>query len=220
MLFGLQRTLPGILLVRCIGQPLCFWSLIFYIVHVHHYRRFLFRQHGRDLLGIGRDHRFHESGHCLPCLCSCLAIWFYHRVIHLIHQFYTILTNQFGSPLIGGTFSSPASTFPNLFNHDFFRSYPYFLPGCIASVICLTGAIFGFVFLEEVSLLYGVPTSTLTCCCRLCPASAEGISSRSPRNTRDKNRHHIPFGCLFPCPLYVPSACLELGSVSRIRPLT
>jgi hypothetical protein len=100
------------------------------------------------------------------------------------------------------------------------RECDFSLPGCIASVICLTGAIFGFVFLEEVSPLYGDPTSMLTCCCRLCPASAEGISSRSPRNTRDKNRHHILFGCLSPCPLYVPSAYLEPGSVSRIRPLT
>jgi hypothetical protein len=62
--------------------------LIFYIDHVHHYRRFLFRQHGRNLLGVGRDYRFHESGHRVPCLRSCLAIWFYHRVIHLIHRSY------------------------------------------------------------------------------------------------------------------------------------
>lgn len=204
--------------MRCIGQY--FWSLTFYIHHIHHHRRFLFRQHGRNLLGIGRDYRFHESGHRVPCLRSCLAIRFYHRVNtpHPIDS--TILTNHLGSPLIGGTFSSPANTFPNLFNHDFFRSYPYFLPGCIASIICLTGAIFGYVFLEEVSSLHGVPTSMLTCYCRLCPANAEGISNRSPRNTRGKNRHHILFGCSSPCRLYVPSACLEPGSVSRIRPLT
>lgn len=108
-----------------------------------------------------------------------MAIWFYHRVIYLIHRFYdsTILTNMLGSPLIGGTFSSPANAFPNLFNHEFFRSYPYFLPGCIASVICLTGAIFGYVFLEEVSSLHNFPASVLTCYGRLCLANVEGISS-------------------------------------------
>jgi hypothetical protein len=130
------------------------------------------------------------------------------------------LTNHLGSPLIGGTFSSPANTFPNLFNHAFFRAYPYFLPGCIASVICLTGVIFGYVFLEEVSSFHSSPISVLTYCCRLCPANAGGISSRSPRSTGNKNRRHILFGCLSPCPLYVPSACLEPGSVSRIRPST
>jgi hypothetical protein len=69
----------------------------------------------------------------------------------------SILTNVFGSPLIGGATSNPANAFPNLFSHDFFRTYPYFLPGCIASVISLSGAVFGYFFLEEVSSPEGFP---------------------------------------------------------------
>jgi hypothetical protein len=60
------------------------------------------------------------------------------------------LTIQLDSPLIGGIFSNPADVFPKLFSHGFFRTYPYFLPGCIAAFISLTGATFGYFFLEEV----------------------------------------------------------------------
>jgi len=61
-----------------------------------------------------------------------------------------LLTIQLDSPLIGGIFSNPANTFPKLFSHNIFRAYPYFLPGCIAAVISVIGAVFGYVFLEEV----------------------------------------------------------------------
>ncbi|KAI0282204.1 MFS general substrate transporter [Russula aff. rugulosa BPL654] len=107
VLFGLQRSLPGILLVRCIGNTA--------VIH--------------SVLGEITD----STNRAIAFPVFALA-WPFGSII---------------GPLIGGTFSSPANRFPNLFNHDFFRSYPYFLPGFMASVICLTGAIFGYVFLEE-----------------------------------------------------------------------
>lgn len=131
-----------------------------------------------------------------------------------------MLTNELGSPLIGGAASSPANTFPNLFSHDFFRTYPYFLPGCIASVISLTGAIFGYLVLEEVSFSHSFPTSVFTCHRRLCLANVEDLPRRSPRIIRNKNRNHTLSGCLYPCLISVPLACLEPASVSRIQPST
>ncbi|TFY82285.1 hypothetical protein EWM64_g1724 [Hericium alpestre] len=52
-------------------------------------------------------------------------------------------------PLIGGTFSNPASKFPILFDYVFLRNYPYFLPGFIAAITSTLGVIFGSIFLEE-----------------------------------------------------------------------
>ncbi|KAI0063464.1 MFS general substrate transporter [Artomyces pyxidatus] len=52
-------------------------------------------------------------------------------------------------PLIGGSFSNPATNFPDLFDTYFFRTYPYFLPGCIAALVSIIGMIFGYIFLEE-----------------------------------------------------------------------
>jgi hypothetical protein len=147
---------PSPAFYSCAASVSHLWSLIFYIGHIHHHRRFLLRQHGRNLLGIGRNYRFYQSSHRVPYLRSCLASRFYHRVcISSIDS--AILTNRLGSPLIGGAFSSPASSFPNLFSHDFFRTYPYFLPGCIASILSVIGAVFGYVFLEEVSSPHTFP---------------------------------------------------------------
>ncbi|KAI0313630.1 MFS general substrate transporter [Amylostereum chailletii] len=52
-------------------------------------------------------------------------------------------------PLIGGTFSNPAKQFPALFDYPFFRTYPYFLPGFIASILAIAGVLSGYFFLEE-----------------------------------------------------------------------
>ncbi|KAH7929785.1 MFS general substrate transporter [Leucogyrophana mollusca] len=52
-------------------------------------------------------------------------------------------------PLIGGSFSHPASKYPELFGYEFLRNYPYFLPCFIAAVIAIVGVLLGFVFLEE-----------------------------------------------------------------------
>ncbi|KAG8217332.1 major facilitator superfamily domain-containing protein [Butyriboletus roseoflavus] len=52
-------------------------------------------------------------------------------------------------PLIGGSFSHPADKYPQFFDHEFWREYPYFLPCLIAAIIAITGVILGFAFLEE-----------------------------------------------------------------------
>ncbi|KAG1749005.1 major facilitator superfamily domain-containing protein [Suillus paluster] len=52
-------------------------------------------------------------------------------------------------PLIGGTFSHPASKYPEIFGYQFLKDYPYFLPCFIASVIALVGVFLGFLFLDE-----------------------------------------------------------------------
>lgn len=83
LLFGLQRTLVGLLLVRCLGQSLCYPC--FHRLHTitllpYHRRRFFLRQRGRYLFSPRRTHRFHESSYRLSYFQSCLASWFHHRV--------------------------------------------------------------------------------------------------------------------------------------------
>lgn len=53
-------------------------------------------------------------------------------------------------PLLGGTFSNPAVKYPQFFDYELFRAYPYLLPSAIAAFVAALGAIFGFFFLEEV----------------------------------------------------------------------
>ncbi|KAG1882948.1 major facilitator superfamily domain-containing protein [Suillus subluteus] len=52
-------------------------------------------------------------------------------------------------PLIGGTFSHPASKYPEILGFQFLKDYPYFLPCFIAFVIAMIGIFLGFIFLEE-----------------------------------------------------------------------
>ena len=73
----------------------------------------------------------------------------HHRVLSFSVYLLTHLTRP-PSPLIGGTFSSPAIKFPILFDNQFFNLYPYFLPGFISAVISFAGVAFGYFFLEEV----------------------------------------------------------------------
>jgi MFS family permease len=79
LLFGLQRTLVGLLLVRCLGQSLVMDSYRLQTM-LYHSRRFLLRQRGRYLFSPGRTHRFHEPSYRLSYFQSCLASWYYHRV--------------------------------------------------------------------------------------------------------------------------------------------
>ncbi|KIM87578.1 hypothetical protein PILCRDRAFT_815139 [Piloderma croceum F 1598] len=51
-------------------------------------------------------------------------------------------------PLLGGTFSHPASKFQFL-DWAFLRNYPYFLPCFISGVLGILGVVFGFFYLEE-----------------------------------------------------------------------
>ncbi|TFK29796.1 major facilitator superfamily multidrug-resistance, DHA1 sub-family [Coprinopsis marcescibilis] len=52
-------------------------------------------------------------------------------------------------PLIGGMFSQPATKFPSYFKHPFFKEYPYFLPGFMASAFAFTGFLLAFFYLKE-----------------------------------------------------------------------
>ncbi|KAK8132156.1 hypothetical protein PG999_000329 [Apiospora kogelbergensis] len=53
-------------------------------------------------------------------------------------------------PLIGGIFADPAKMYPSVFGGiQFFRAYPYALPGIVVGVINMTGAVTSAFFLEE-----------------------------------------------------------------------
>ncbi|PFH50074.1 hypothetical protein AMATHDRAFT_146063 [Amanita thiersii Skay4041] len=52
-------------------------------------------------------------------------------------------------PLIGGTFSNPATRFPQYFDTHFFRRYPYSLPSFIVSSLTLSGTLYAYIFLKE-----------------------------------------------------------------------
>lgn len=111
-----------------------------------------------------------------------------------------MLTNELGSPLIGGAASSPANTFPNLFNHDFFRTYPYFLPGCIASVISLTGAIFGYLVLEEVSFLSQFPHLGVHLPSQTLPSKRRGLAKTITEDHQEQKSEPYTFRMLISVP--------------------
>ncbi|KAG8960808.1 hypothetical protein FRC00_014094 [Tulasnella sp. 408] len=52
-------------------------------------------------------------------------------------------------PLIGGFLSRPHEKFPTLFDNEFWRTYPYFLPCICASFLCLTAAVIVALCFEE-----------------------------------------------------------------------
>jgi MFS family permease len=54
-------------------------------------------------------------------------------------------------PLIGGSFSHPADKYPQFFDYQFWRKYPYFLPCLIAAIIAIIGVALGYTFLGEVT---------------------------------------------------------------------
>lgn len=55
-------------------------------------------------------------------------------------------------PLLGGTFSNPAERFPSLFDYQFLKEYPYFLPCFVAGCLSILGALLVYLFLDEVSI--------------------------------------------------------------------
>ncbi|KAL6309000.1 MFS general substrate transporter [Sparassis latifolia] len=52
-------------------------------------------------------------------------------------------------PLLGGTFSNPAERFPQFFDYEFLKAYPYFLPCLVAGIVSLMGATLVYFCLEE-----------------------------------------------------------------------
>ena len=53
-------------------------------------------------------------------------------------------------PVIGGFLVDPAKQFPYLFgNSEFLKTYPYFLPCLVSSIVSVIGAVMGLFYLEE-----------------------------------------------------------------------
>ncbi|KAG6917789.1 hypothetical protein DXG01_001061 [Tephrocybe rancida] len=52
-------------------------------------------------------------------------------------------------PLVGGSFANPASRYPQIFDFQFFRINPYFLPSFIVALITVIGFVVNFIFLQE-----------------------------------------------------------------------
>ncbi|CAH1762330.1 3451_t:CDS:2 [Entrophospora sp. SA101] len=58
-------------------------------------------------------------------------------------------------PVIGGFLSHPADNFPKIFgNCPFLKSFPYFLPCFVASIVSFTGLIIGYFYLPETRYTY------------------------------------------------------------------
>ncbi|KAJ8113661.1 hypothetical protein OPT61_g4258 [Boeremia exigua] len=52
-------------------------------------------------------------------------------------------------PLLGGIFERPAEKYPRVFGYQFFRDYPYILPGLIVSAFTLSAALTTVLFVKE-----------------------------------------------------------------------
>lgn len=51
---------------------------------------------------------------------------------------------------LGAAFERPAEKYPRVFNYQFFRDFPYALPGIVISIFTLSGAITTILFVKEV----------------------------------------------------------------------
>lgn len=106
----------------------------------------------RRALRPGRHHRRVQPGDRLPDLRSLLAPRRHHRVRcclpcpHLRACAHTMPRR----PLMGGAFADPASKFPRWFASEFWRAYPYFLPGAVAAATAFLAIMLAYAFLEEV----------------------------------------------------------------------
>jgi hypothetical protein len=50
----------------------------------------------------------------------------------------------------GGALESPAEKYPSIFGVQFFRDYPYILPGLVTSIVALAAAVITLLFVNEV----------------------------------------------------------------------
>lgn len=73
------------------------------------------------------------------------------------------------SPMIGGTFAEPATEYPRWFDTQFFRRYPYVLPGIVSAFLAFLAAILSITFLREVRAQCSkvLPGLTMICLFRL-----------------------------------------------------
>lgn len=53
----------------------------------------------------------------------------------------------------GGALERPAEKYTRIFGYQFFRNYPYILPGLVTSIVALTAAITTALFVKEVEML-------------------------------------------------------------------
>ncbi|KAI0336417.1 MFS general substrate transporter [Cubamyces sp. BRFM 1775] len=60
-----------------------------------------------------------------------------------------IIGNVYRSPLMGGLLSNPATKFPQWFDTELFRRYPYLLPCLAAAAIAFAGCTYGYFYLGE-----------------------------------------------------------------------
>ena len=100
--------------------------------------------------------------------CSCITAGIFSGNIAVIHSVLGELTDETNQaiafpiyglfwplgaiigPLLGGTFSNPAERFPNVFDYQFLKEYPYFLPCFVAGCLSILGALLVYLFLGEV----------------------------------------------------------------------
>lgn len=126
------------------------------------------RQHCRDPVCFGRDQRLFQPSRYISCrsrsavpvtfvdtctldLRNDMATWRYNGVS--VSDSSSQMTCLAFSPLLGGTFSDPATKYPSFFDYALFRSYPYLFPCLVAAIISCAGATFGYFFMEEVRAL-------------------------------------------------------------------
>jgi hypothetical protein len=52
--------------------------------------------------------------------------------------------------ITGGTFADPATKYPEYFDYELFRTFPYFLPCLMSAIFAAIGGLLAYFFLEEV----------------------------------------------------------------------
>lgn len=80
---------------------------------------------------------------CYDCTCT----------VTRPYSILVIYRNSTQGPLIGGLLSRPHEKYPELFDTEFWRTYPYFLPCACSSLICLAAAVVVGLLFEEVRSL-------------------------------------------------------------------
>ncbi|EKM55532.1 uncharacterized protein PHACADRAFT_256226 [Phanerochaete carnosa HHB-10118-sp] len=103
-------------------------------------------------------------------------------------------------PLLGGTFSNPATKWPGLFDTELFRNFPYLLPSLLAASIAFCGAVFGFFALEET-----LPSKRRR--------RADSLPSSPIDGYQEKLQQPASIGSLFANPL-IRALCLSGGALS------
>jgi MFS family permease len=113
LFFGWSKTLPALLLARCLAGVFSGTLTV-----------------GNTVLGDLTD----SSNQSIAFPIYCL-VWPLGAII---------------GPLLGGSFANPAMQFPTWFQGEFWKEYPYFLPGAMACLVSVVAVIVGWFTLKEV----------------------------------------------------------------------